>query len=254
MLFVKIKIIDETNQKDAYVTVRVIRVFDSIIQGFKDNDLPDGNYEIAVNGQIYQIELINYYDNMKYMLDETETEKVVELGDETTDYKMLVVKYHKDLIVDEGITLTAKRVDELTYKKGMYICVLGDILNRGNISMTARGTYNQEGENVYLWKNIDNTYEYVPAAGGMGGAGIKSGYNQWLTGKPGENGTLRATGGGGSGGTGNGDNSPTTISGSGSQGTSYSGGSGGGGSNSNSNGLVITAKDAEPNGGAGRRS
>ncbi len=29
--------------------------------------------------------------------------------------------------------------------------------------MTARGTYDQEGENVYLWKNIDNSYEFVPS-------------------------------------------------------------------------------------------
>ena len=28
--------------------------------------------------------------------------------------------------------------------------------------MTARGTYNCAGQNVYLWKNIDNSYEYVP--------------------------------------------------------------------------------------------
>jgi len=39
----------------------------------------------------------------------------------------------------------------------------GDIHNEGEISMTARGTYDQEGENVYLWKNIDNSYEFVPA-------------------------------------------------------------------------------------------
>lgn len=44
---------------------------------------------------------------------------------------MLIVKYHKNLKVDEGVTLTASTaVDEngdeleLTYKKGMYICVL----------------------------------------------------------------------------------------------------------------------------------
>lgn len=29
--------------------------------------------------------------------------------------------------------------------------------------MTARGTYNCEGEDVYLWQNTDSTYEYVPA-------------------------------------------------------------------------------------------
>lgn len=39
----------------------------------------------------------------------------------------------------------------------------GDIYNEGKISMTARGTYNAAGQNVYLWKNIDSSYEYVPA-------------------------------------------------------------------------------------------
>ena len=78
------------------------------------------------------------------------------------------MKYHGNLTVDKGVTITANRVNDLTYKKGMYLCVLGDIYNNGNISMTARGTYNQEGENVYLWKNIDSSYEYVPAVGGAG--------------------------------------------------------------------------------------
>ncbi len=107
---------------------------------------------------------------MTYSLQDGETERIEELGDKTDEHKLLVVKYHKNLRIDEGVTLTASRaVDEngddleLTYKKGMYICVMGDIINRGNISMTARGTYNQEGENVYLWKNLDNSYEYVPA-------------------------------------------------------------------------------------------
>lgn len=72
------------------------------------------------------------------------------------------------MTVDKGVTVTANRVNELTYKKGMYLCVLGDITNNGTISMTARGTYNQAGEDVYLWKNIDSSYEYVPAIGGAG--------------------------------------------------------------------------------------
>ena len=166
---------------------------------------------------------------------------------------MLIVKYHKNLTIDEGVTLTASRVNDLTYKKGMYICVLGNIYNNGNISMTARGTYNQEGENVYLWKNIDNTYEYVPAEGGKGGEGIRTTKNQYIPGKSGENGTLRATGGGGSGTSNASDGTPVSISGSGAKGTSYSGGSGGGGADSNSYGYTKTAANAEPNGGAGRR-
>ena len=165
---------------------------------------------------------------------------------------MLIVKYHKNLTIDEGVTLTASRVNDLTYKKGMYLCVMGELVNNGSISMTARGTYNQEGENVYLWKNINNTYEYVPAEGGKGGEGIRTTKNQYIPGKSGENGTLRATGGGGSGTSNASDGTPVSISGSGAKGTSYSGGSGGGGADSNSYGYTKTAANAEPNGGAGR--
>lgn len=113
----------------------------------------------------------------------------------------------------------------------MYLCVLGDIENRGEISMTARGTYNEEGQNVYLWRNIDDTFEFVPAEGGIGGA----------TGKNGENGENRQTGGGGSGGV---EVEYGGRGGSGSAGTSYSGGSGGGGS------TRAVAGNAAYNGGA----
>ena len=143
--------------------------FESIVQGFRDTDLPDGKYVIVVNDEKYTVELINYYDNVIY------TENI-ELGDDTTEYKTLVVKYHKNLTINEGVTVTARTaktvVDgqtyDLTYKKGMYLCVLGDLHNEGTITMTARGTYNCEGQNVYLWKNHDNSYEYVPANGAKG--------------------------------------------------------------------------------------
>ena len=113
--------------------------------------------------------------------------------------------------------------------------------------MTARGTYNHEGENVYLWKNIDNSYEYVPAIGGAGGAGIKSTRNQAYVGNKGADGTIRATGGGAGGASVAGDEAPTCYSGSGSQGTSYSGGSGGGGVDGNFRNTSISAENAKPN-------
>ena len=40
--------------------------------------------------------------------------------------------------------------------------------------MTSRGTYNLAGENVYLWKNEDGSFEYVPAVGGAGGSAATS--------------------------------------------------------------------------------
>ena len=148
---------------------------------------------------------------------------------------MLVVKYHKNLTIDSGVYVTATAVSSLTYKKGMYLCVMGELKNSGTISMTARGTYNQAGENVYLWKNIDNSYEYVPAVGGAGGASAAlSGYtgnvSQRNPGNSGFSGTSRRTGGGGSGGVyGGWKTGPGIRSGSGGNGTSYSGGAGSGG-------------------------
>ncbi len=182
------------------IEITVIPKMESLVQGFRDKDLPDGEYTVYIKDEIYKVELINYYDNIRYSLEEGQTTKTVSLGDNSTDYKTLVVKYHGDLTIDKGVTLTATTVNNLTYKKGMYICVLGNIYNNGNISMTARGTYNQEGENVYLWKNIDDSIEYVPATGGAGGASQStSQHNTILNGKPGISGTGRQTGGGGTG-------------------------------------------------------
>ena len=130
---------------------------------------------------------------------------------------MLVVKYHGDLTINSGVTVTANTVAttfagksfNLTYKKGMYLCVMGKLTNNGTITMTGRGTYNQAGENVYLWKNVGwdniaNKYEYVPA-GGAGGAasaalpGKVGRASQYRLGYAGGPGTARRTGGGGSG-------------------------------------------------------
>lgn len=217
------------------INLTVMMQMESLVQGVRDTNLPDGDYDVDINGKIYRIELHNYYDDMTYSLADGETSKTVELGDDTTEYKTLVVKYHKNLTVEEGVKLTAKTIDKLTYKKGMYVCVLGNIYNQGEISMTARGTYNVEGEDVYLWKNIDNTYEYVPALGAEGGASQYTSAHNWvLNGKPGTAGAGRQTGGGG---TGAGRNWTSAIRiGAGGRGTSYSGGSGSGASNSDGGG------------------
>jgi len=245
-----VKVIHNNTNVEKEIQIIVTIKIKSIVQGFRDMDLPDGEYSVVVENQPYIVELINYYDDMRYSLDTSDTEtseKIIELGDDSTEYKTLVVKYHKNLTVDEGVTLTAKRVNNLTYKKGMYICALGNIYNEGNITMTAHGTYNQEGENVYLWENIDNSYEYVPALGGVGGQGIKTIKNQYKAGNKGADGTLRATGGGGSGDSSASDSNPICYSGSGSQGTSYSGGSGGGGVDGNFRSGSIIAENAKPN-------
>ncbi len=111
------------------VILKVTKKMNDIIQGIRDSNLSDGQYEILINDEIYNVELYNYYDNVIYAKD-TGT---VTFGNDTPDETMLVVKFHKDLTVEEGVTLTAK-----TRKKGMYICVLGDLVNEGEITMTKK--------------------------------------------------------------------------------------------------------------------
>ena len=187
-------------------------VCDSIVQAVKDNEISDGNHTFRVIGnnngtqetKDYLVEVINEYDDVTYALADGAT---VSLGDpSSTEKKMLIVKYHGNLTIESGVTVTATRNGNYTYKKGMFLCVLGELNNYGTISMTARGTYNEAGENVYLWKNIDNTFEYVPAVGGAGGARLtytwtsRRDQDPGWHGNAGYNGENRATGGGGSGG------------------------------------------------------
>lgn len=103
----------------------------SLMQGVRDCDLEDGTYTFRVVGNIgnreetknYLVELINYKGDVRYSLDSGQSSKTVSLGDTSKDKKMLFVKYHGNLTIDKGVTLTASAVDDLTYKKGMYICV-----------------------------------------------------------------------------------------------------------------------------------
>lgn len=125
----KLKITHKITGISKEVTLKVIKKMDDIIQGIRDSDLSDGEYEILINGEIYNIELYNYYNDMTY----TKSQGEVLLGNNTADQTMLVVKYHGNLTIEEGVTLTAK-----TRKKGMYICVLGDTINKGEITMTKR--------------------------------------------------------------------------------------------------------------------
>jgi len=197
------------------IEISVIVKMDSIVQGIKERDFANGTYPVSIGDEVYNIEVYNEYEDVRYSLLEGQSSRTISLGNSTADETMLVVKYHKDLTIDKGVTLTPT-----TRKKGMYICVLGDTYNKGNISMTARGAI-AEGQNVYLWKNIDNSYEYVPKLGAGGGAGVSS-----SSGNVGKTGTNRQTAGGGSGAS---RGTRPKPGGSGGAGTSYSGGSGGGG-------------------------
>lgn len=227
---------------------RIVNVWDtvyadSLLTAIRDTTYTNGTYDMIINGITYSVELVNIYSDTTYSSD-------VALGDSTTNKKVLAVKYHGNLTIDSGVTVTATTVSNLTYKKGMFLYVAGDFVNNGTVSMTARGTYNTAGENVYLWKNTDNSYEYIPATGATGGGTVSltnapEGHKAGLSGN---DGASRATGGGGSGGVFQ-NVSGTSISGAGGTGTAYSGGSGGGATTSRD--VTYTGYAGSSTGGAG---
>ena len=133
---------------------------------------------------------------------------------------MVIVKVNGDLTIASGVTVQPYS-NAYGGPKGFTLYVTGKLTNNGTIDNTHGAK--AEGQDVYLWKNADGTYEYVPAVGGAKNT----------------SGTGRQTGGGGTGG------STAGKPGAGSSGTSYSGGTGGGGS------YVNQATSGTANGGAG---
>ena len=147
------------------------------------------------------------------------TEKDVATSSEYAK-NMIVIKVNGDLTIEDGVTLTAyASKNGYGGPKGMTIYCTGTITNNGTIDMTARGA-KAEGQNVYLWKNMDNSYEFVPKVGAAGGNSVVGGVTNGIAG---QNATNRQTGGGGSGAARHfaGD---AGVSGAGTNGTSYSGG------------------------------
>ncbi|MCI9287308.1 MAG: hypothetical protein HFJ57_04995 [Clostridia bacterium] len=227
---------------------------DSILACVENNTLESGNYIFKVTGKLgeeneegvietktetmeYPVELYNYDGDANYITNNIGViaeRTYTGMGKINSEKRMLILKYNGNLTINNGATITPtgtnESINEATYlctKKGMLIYCVGTLTNNGTITMTARGTVNQEGENVYLYKNEDNSYEYVPAVGASGGASVS--IRQWGTpGATGNVGVSRKTGGGGSGAAAI--DGGYSVSGTGGNGSSYSGGSGGGGS------------------------
>lgn len=191
---------------------------ETIYDYLKNIDIPDGIHSMVLaNCEVIDFEMYNYYDDI--IFDESPI-----LGDNIPDSKMLILKFHKNLVIKSNVLFTPQ-----TRKKGMTIYCSGTIDNSGTISMTARGA-SAEGQDVLLYKNKYNSYEYVPKIGADGGKEYTAIQNEYHGGNNGLNGDGRQTGGGGSGGVnGASYSSGTAKIARGGKGTSYSGGSGSGG-------------------------
>ena len=169
---------------------------ESLLKALENDEISTGTYKVTVEDETYNLKVYSFNEDLNIKADTTlGTEEDVATASEYAK-NMIVLKVNGDLTIDEGTTLTAyASKDGYGGPKGMTIYCTGTLTNNGTINMTARGA-KAEGEDVYLWKNTDNSYEYVPAAGGIGSRG------QSGNAEAGAAGVKRQTGGGGAGGSG----------------------------------------------------
>ena len=218
-----------------------------------------GVQEIEANGETYSANVIVenndlVLDGEKQVQGASLVNKVYEFGDSTKDVatasedaqNMVILKVNGNLTINSNVTLTAcKSANGYGGPKGLFIYVSGTISNNGMIDMTARGARAQ-GQDVYLWQNANNTYEYIPEVG-ANGAISKGTVKYSYAGESGENGLSRQTGGGGSGAA-RGKKSylgdSNSRGGAGTAGTSFSGGTGGGSGYSSVHASSSIASDA----------
>ena len=115
---------------------------------------------------------------------------------DTMAQNTVVLKIEGNLTINEGVKVTAIASPEgHGGPKGMVIYCTGELINNGEISMTARGA-KAEGENVYLWENANGSYEYVSKTGASGGGSRSNagGSDVAAVGYSGASGTLRSSG------------------------------------------------------------
>ena len=219
-------IVASAGRKKARITITVIN--DSILGYVSNPNLKDNTYiDITSNGITYKAHLYVYDGDTVFSENKTFGDAKDVATATTYAQNMVIVKVNGDLTINSGVTVSPYHN---TYggPKGFLIYVTGKLINNGTIN-NSYGAY-AKGENVYLWKNTDGTYEYIPATGAAGGAGVQSnaGYCTCSNkaGKTGGAGSNRGTAGGGSG------NGYTCcnqyIVKKGGTGTSYSGGAGSG--------------------------
>jgi len=201
---------------------------------------------IVINGVTYTAH-VYYFEGDQVWTENKIFGTSADIGTSTTNASnMIIVKVNGNLTINNGVHVTTNGYDyNYGGPKGLLLYVTGTIYNHGYITMTGRGA-KAAGQNVYLWKNANDAYEYIPANGAAGatsksiGVGLNN-EKRAITVNNGSNGTARSTGGGGGGGLAECNGYIyDTISAAGGRGTSYAGGGGGGGAAKHSNSGKLT--------------
>ena len=185
--------------------------YNSLIDAI-DKITKSGIQDINVNNKIYSIDMIIQTGNItldgkKQINGSTLINNIYEFGNKEEDVaklgedqvtiedakNMVVLKVNGNLTISQDVTLTACKSDSgYGGPKGLLIYCTGTLTNNGTIDMTARGA-RAVGEDVFLWKNSNNEYEYVPAEGASKSDEYTWGKNAIATGTTGKSGEGRQT-------------------------------------------------------------
>ena len=193
------------------------------------------NLSVATDGKTYSV------GNIK------------DIGTASANAKNTVaLKVDGDLTIGTDVTLTSIS-SAYGGTKGMVVYCTGTLNNNGTISMTGKGA-KASGQNVYMWKNQNDSYEFVPRSGATGGTAASISGGKSKNGNAGANansttnlsgsGVKRSTAGGGAGGVASANAYSNQSSSSGGTGTSYGAGGGGGGVARHSNNYSATPLNA----------
>lgn len=161
------------------------------------------NEEMEEKTEIYSLNVINYegdliLDGKKQIEGSTITSNTYLFGN-TADISngsnyaknTVVLKVNGNLTINSGITLTTI-LGSNGGPLGLLVYTTGQLINNGLITMSERAAYSA-GQNVYLYKKVNNSFEFIPKNGGLGGiGGSGQAAHGFYQGSPGGNGTNRA--------------------------------------------------------------
>lgn len=236
-------ILKEKYEVDTKISKSNIKA-ESILDAMERYEFDTGEYKLTVKDEEYNLKVYSIDGTQEFNVDTTIGTEYDVANEKEEAKNMIVLKINGDLTINNASKITAyASKDGYGGPKGLMIYCKGTLTNNGTISMTARGA-KAEGQNVYLWKNMDDTYEFVPKVGGIGGTYFCKQYHGKVESTLAQNGievSHRATGGGASGIGFNNGSVYNGQSGSGGNGTSYSGGAGGGSAFSNGKSLTMAS-------------
>ena len=196
--YLKAKNYSSNQESSSYKNLTITA--DTLEEALKNNEFDTGIYRFIINDKVTDVDLYNFDTDQVWIMDKVFGRNGDLATASTYARRMVIVKVNGNLTINSGVKV-GPYYSTYGGPKGFTIYVTNTLTNNGTID-NSHGAKAQ-GQDVYLFKNNDGTYEYVPAIGAAGGYGISGNYGSCTcssrNGNAGYAGSNRGTGGGGSG-------------------------------------------------------